>query len=41
MSIDSISDFDFEEQQWKVIPDEEDPEMIELPRRWASSQERP
>ena len=35
MSIDAITDFDFEEQQWKVIPDEEDPEMIELPNRWA------
>ncbi len=35
MSIDSITDFDFEEQQWKVIPDEEDPEMIELPSSWV------
>ena len=39
MSIDSIADFDFEEQHWRVIPDKDDPEMIELPRRWASSRE--
>ena len=39
MSIDSITDFDFEEQQWRVIPHDEDPEMIELPRRWARSEE--
>jgi len=35
--IDSITDFDFEEQEWKVIPDDQDPELIELPRRWEES----
>lgn len=37
MSIDSIADFDFDEQQWSVIPDQEDPEVIELPRSWGGS----
>lgn len=36
MPIDSITDFDFEEQDWRVVPDQDDPETIELPRRWAS-----
>ena len=38
MSIDGITDFDFDEQQWKVIADDEDPTLIELPRRWENSQ---
>ena len=32
MPIESISDFDFEEQQWRIVNQLEDPEFIELPR---------
>jgi hypothetical protein len=39
MSIDSITDIDFEELQWMLIPDKDDPEMLELPRRWECSRE--
>ena len=38
MPIESIADFDFEQQQWKVIPGEQDPVTIEIPRRWAGGQ---
>ena len=34
MPIESISDFDFEEQHWKVVSDIDDPKTIELPKRW-------
>lgn len=35
MPIDSISDFDYDEQLWQVCPDQQDPETIELPRKWS------
>ena len=37
LPIDSISDFDFEDQQWKVTPAAGDPETIDLPHRWNGS----
>ena len=30
LPLDDIADFDFEEQEWKTITDEDDPKMIEL-----------
>ena len=30
LPLDEIADFDFEEQEWKTITDEDDPKMIEL-----------
>jgi len=36
MAIDSIADFDFDEQQWQVIPLDQDPEEIELPTNWVN-----
>ena len=39
MPIESIADFDLEEQQWTVISNGDDPQMIELPCRWESNQE--
>jgi acyl-coenzyme A thioesterase PaaI-like protein len=31
MPIDSIADFDFDEQQWKTVPSDDDPTAIQLP----------
>ena len=31
LPLDQIADFDYEEQEWKVIPEEGDPEEIDLP----------
>ena len=33
LPIDSISDFDYDEQHWHVVPTDADPEFIELPKR--------
>ena len=30
LPLDSIADFDYEEQEWKTIPDENDPDVIDL-----------
>jgi acyl-coenzyme A thioesterase PaaI-like protein len=37
MSIESIADFDFEEQQWCVVSSTDDPHTIELPADWSSA----
>jgi uncharacterized protein (TIGR00369 family) len=37
MPIDSISDFDVEEQHWRVVPDSGDPETISIPCSWSSA----
>ena len=31
LPLDEIADFDYEEQEWKAVPTDEDPEEIELP----------
>ena len=30
LPIDDIADFDYDEQEWKAVPDEDDPKVIEL-----------
>jgi acyl-coenzyme A thioesterase PaaI-like protein len=32
MPLDAISDFDFQQQQWRVVPADSDPQHIELPQ---------
>jgi hypothetical protein len=31
LPLDEIADFDYEEQEWKAVPTDEDPAEIELP----------
>lgn len=36
MSIDSITEFDFQQQQWHVTANESDPETVDLPHSWSN-----
>ena len=38
MPIDSIADFDYSEQEWKVMANDADPATIDLPRRWSANE---
>ena len=37
MPIESIADFDMQQEQWQVQPQASDPEVIKLPRQWSQS----
>lgn len=39
LTIESIADFDFEHQQWRVVPRPEDPQTIECPERASQKQD--
>lgn len=36
MPIDAIADFDFDDQQWCVVPSDDDPHTIDLPAHWSA-----